>query len=321
MTTGKLEILKNKFEKASDEFRVLGFYRTMFFKHDLDGEFNYCHLPDNCIFTRGTHIDANGVHHEILDRIIRYWPENAKCRPMECKHTPLKNKNGDESAAFLIQPYDAEWNCLSALSTLDSLCNEMFSYFADIEENGVSLLNDQKSFSCEEKKELKESLYRTDICKTGRSLLATMFLRSIPKMAIGTHSVPAKPGQSYCQKSEDVFLDFAFLCTDLIDSIKSKSEKNQGPCKTVEQTPKAKRRKRNASSKLSRRETQVYRMIHVENKTQQQTAIELECTPQNVSKHLRNAEKKMAAMNSRSVSTEKAQDLPHDKRGQDIIEG
>jgi RNA polymerase sigma factor (sigma-70 family) len=197
----------------------------------------------------------------------------------------------------------------------------MFSYFADIEENGVSLWNNQKSLSCEEKKELKESLYRTDICQTGRSLLAMMFLRMIPKMAIGTHSIPVKPGQSYCQKSEDVFLEFALICSDLIDSIKSQSKKRQEPDKTVKQTPKAKRRKRNASSELSPRETQVYRMIHVEDKTQQQAAIELGCTPQNVSKHLRAAEKKMAATNSRSVSTEKAQDLPHDKRGQEIVEG
>ena len=62
MTTGKLGILKNRFEKASDEFRGLGFYRTMFFKHDLDGEFNYCHLPDGWVFTRGMHIDVNGGH-------------------------------------------------------------------------------------------------------------------------------------------------------------------------------------------------------------------------------------------------------------------
>jgi hypothetical protein len=88
MTTGKLEILQNRFEKASDEFRGLQFYRTMFFKHDLDGKFNYCHLPDTCISTRGTHIDANGVHHEILDQIIKYWPGDAPCNPIELKYTP-----------------------------------------------------------------------------------------------------------------------------------------------------------------------------------------------------------------------------------------
>ncbi len=321
MTTGKLEILKNRFEKASDEFRGLQFYRTMFFKHDLDGKFNYCHLPDTCILSKGTHIIVNGAHNEILDQIIRYWPGDAPCNPVELKYTPFRNENGDEFSAFLIQPYEAKWNFLSALPTLDSLCNEMFSCFAEIDENDVSLWNSQKSFSCEEKKELNESLHRTDISNTCKSLIVMMLLRGIKKFAIGTAYIPAKPGQSYCQKSEDVFLDFAFLCTDLIDSIKSQGKKRQGPDKTGKQTSKVKKRKRKSSSELSERETEVYRMIHVENKTQQQAALELNCSPQNISKHLLSAEKKLAAKNSRSVSTEKAQDLPHDKRGQEIIEG
>jgi len=322
MATGKLEILKNRFEKASDEFRGLGFYRTMFFKHDLDGKFNYCHLPDGCTFSKGIHIDVNDAHHEILDQIIRYWPGNAPCNPTELKYTPFRNENGDEFSAFLIQPYETKWNCLSALSTLDSLCNEMFSCFAEIDENDVSLWNNQKSISGEEKKELKESLYRTDISDTCKSLIVMMLLRGIKKLAIGTDSMPAKPEQSYCQMSEDVFLDFAILCAELIDSIKSQSNKRQVPDKAAKQTPKTKKkRKRKASSELSERETEVYRMVHAEGKTQQQAALELDCSPQNVSKHLKNAEKKISAKTSRSVSTEKAQDLPHDKRGQEIIEG
>ncbi len=81
-----------------------------------------------------------------------------------------------------------------------------------------------------------------------------------------------------------------------------------------------KKRKRKSSSELSERETEVYQIVIVNGKTQKQAAIELKCTPQNISKHLKNAEKKMAAMSSRSVSTERAQDLPHDKRGQETIE-
>ncbi len=322
MTTGKLEILKNRFEKASDEFRGLGFYRTMFFKHDLDGKFNHCHLPDTCILSKGTHIIVNGVHNEILDQIIRYWPGDAPCNPVELKYTPFRNENGDEFSAFLIQPYETKWSSLLALSTLDSLCNEMFSCFAEIDENDISLWNNQKSIRGEEKKELKESLHRTDLSNTCKSLIVMMLLRGIKKLTIGTDSIPAKPEQSYCQTSEDVFLDYAILCAELIDSIKCQSNKRQVPDKAVKQTPKTKKkRKRKASSELSKRETEVYRMVHAEGKTQQQAALELNCSPQNISKHLLSAEKKLAAKNSRSVSTEKAQDLPHDKRGQEIIEG
>ena len=81
-----------------------------------------------------------------------------------------------------------------------------------------------------------------------------------------------------------------------------------------------KKRNRRASSELSPPEEEIYRMVHAEGKTQQQAAIELGCSPQNISKHLHNAEVKIAAKISRSVSTERAQDIPHDKRGQENIE-
>lgn len=130
--------------------------------------------------------------------------------------------------------------------------------------------------------------------------------------------------QNYLKSKDDDIVTISPEINDtvrqLVTSIRDAVKKWQKTDKPKKQLHKAKK-KRNASSELSPRETQVYRMIHVENKTQQQAAIELGCTPQNVSKHLRNAEKKMAAMNSRSVSTEKAQDLPHDKRGQEIVEG
>lgn len=79
---------------------------------------------------------------------------------------------------------------------------------------------------------------------------------------------------------------------------------------------KAKRRKRRASSKLSPSEQEVYRMAYVEGKKVKQIAIELRCTDKNIYKHLRNAEKKIKAQNSRSINLSKAQALPTDKRGQ-----
>lgn len=86
--------------------------------------------------------------------------------------------------------------------------------------------------------------------------------------------------------------------------------------------PNAKRkRKRKASSELSPREAEVYRMVHAEGKTPKQVAIIFNCSDKNIYKHLGNAEEKIKAKSSRSVSTERAQDLPHDKRGQESIEG
>lgn len=130
--------------------------------------------------------------------------------------------------------------------------------------------------------------------------------------------------QNYLKSKDD---DIVTVSPGIIDtarqlaaSIMDVAEKWQGSDKTVKQTPKVKKHKCKSSSKLSERETEVYRMVHAEGKTQQQAALELNCSRQNISRHLNNAEKKIAAKTSRSVSTEKAQDLPHDKRGQEIIE-
>ena len=82
---------------------------------------------------------------------------------------------------------------------------------------------------------------------------------------------------------------------------------------------KAKRRTRRSSA-LTPREQEVYRKIHVENKTQSRVAYELDCSPQNVSKLLNKADVKMGLGKSRSVSLSKAHRLPEDKRGQvDVI--
>ena len=75
-----------------------------------------------------------------------------------------------------------------------------------------------------------------------------------------------------------------------------------------------KRRPRAVSSTLSKREKQVWAMIQVQGKSISQAAMELACTPQNVSKHLSNAERKMKAERSRSVMASGR--LPQDSRGQ-----
>lgn len=79
---------------------------------------------------------------------------------------------------------------------------------------------------------------------------------------------------------------------------------------------KAKKRNIKVSSDLTPKETKVFTLIHVKKKTQQQAAIEMRCTPQNVSKLLKKAEAKMKARNSRSINLNKAQKLPEDRRGQ-----
>jgi DNA-binding CsgD family transcriptional regulator len=76
------------------------------------------------------------------------------------------------------------------------------------------------------------------------------------------------------------------------------------------------KRARRKSSQLSAREEEVYRLVHVEGKSQAQAAYELNCSPQNISKLLKNAEMKMELAKSRSVSLRKAQKLPEGKRGQ-----
>ena len=82
---------------------------------------------------------------------------------------------------------------------------------------------------------------------------------------------------------------------------------------------KTRKRKRKISSDLTTKETEVFTLIHVKRKTQQQAAIEMGCTAQNVSKLLKNAEAKMKAQNSRSINLRKAQKLPEGRRGQTNI--
>jgi len=82
---------------------------------------------------------------------------------------------------------------------------------------------------------------------------------------------------------------------------------------------KTKKRNIKVSSDLTPKETEVFTLIHVKKKTQQQSAIEMGCTPQNVSKLLKKAETKMKARNSRSINLSKAQKLPEDRRGQTNI--
>lgn len=82
---------------------------------------------------------------------------------------------------------------------------------------------------------------------------------------------------------------------------------------------KAKTRKRRISSELSEREQEAFQLVHVQNKTAKQAAIEMRCTPQNVSQLLKKAETKIEARTSRSINFAKTQKLPEDKRGQVLL--
>lgn len=82
---------------------------------------------------------------------------------------------------------------------------------------------------------------------------------------------------------------------------------------------KVKRRRRKVSSELTKREREVYQLIHIGRKTPRQAAIEMRCSPQNISKLLTKAEAKVNALQSRSVNLAKAQPLPKDRRGQENL--
>lgn len=79
---------------------------------------------------------------------------------------------------------------------------------------------------------------------------------------------------------------------------------------------KTRKRRRRVSSELTRREKEVYTLVHLRGKTSRQAAIEMRCTPQNVSQLLKKAEEKIKAQTSRSISSKQVQKLPEDKRGQ-----
>jgi DNA-binding CsgD family transcriptional regulator len=93
-------------------------------------------------------------------------------------------------------------------------------------------------------------------------------------------------------------------------------EQNQAAAETRQTQCPARPRQTNrkASSTLSKKEQQVWACVHVQGKTVTQTAIEFLCTPQNISKHLNNAQRKIKARQSRSADTTRP--LPEDNRGQ-----
>jgi DNA-binding CsgD family transcriptional regulator len=115
-----------------------------------------------------------------------------------------------------------------------------------------------------------------------------------------------------------------------INEIKKISEGYCGAQKQIEEVPQTpakqktkqvniKRRNRKVSSELTKKETEAYQLVRVSGKTPKQAAIEMQCSPQNVSKLLRKAEVKVNAQNSRSVNLDKAKPLPKDRRGQENI--
>jgi DNA-binding CsgD family transcriptional regulator len=105
------------------------------------------------------------------------------------------------------------------------------------------------------------------------------------------------------------------LSCELAEALK-RLEQNQAAAETPQTQCPTRRRQtyRKASSALSQREQQTWACVHVQGKTVTQTAIEFSCTPQNISKHLNNAQRKIKARQSRSADTSRP--LPEDRRGQ-----
>jgi DNA-binding CsgD family transcriptional regulator len=82
----------------------------------------------------------------------------------------------------------------------------------------------------------------------------------------------------------------------------------------MDRPAKPKRHKPRLSSRLSEQEQKIWAAVHVQSKSIAQAAYEFGCTTQNVYKHLKNAEGKMKAQQSRSVHAKHR--LPEDNRGQ-----
>lgn len=78
-------------------------------------------------------------------------------------------------------------------------------------------------------------------------------------------------------------------------------------------------RRRRKSAELTPRQEKAYHLIHVRGLTLEQAALEMGCTKQNVQQRLKEAEIKMKAAQSRSVSASKTQALPTDDDGQIIV--
>ena len=127
MTPRKLEILQKRLEKAADDFRGMQFYCSVFYEDVLNKEIEYSHIPDKCIF-KDIRWDGEGKPYEITDQIIDCWPEHYSEGPLVYTHKPMILENGDEFAAYLVRPYEADWNTSFALTTLDILCNEIFPF-------------------------------------------------------------------------------------------------------------------------------------------------------------------------------------------------
>lgn len=80
-----------------------------------------------------------------------------------------------------------------------------------------------------------------------------------------------------------------------------------------------KRRKKRVSSALTPRQVEVHKLIHNRGLTPQEAALELDCSPQNISQILKKAEAKANAIRSRSINLSRASQIPTDKREQDSI--
>ena len=128
---------------------------------------------------------------------------------------------------------------------------------------------------------------------------------------------------------QDVLLFFVKKCPHARDAL-LRGELPPYPWRTTQvtvtsgtvaqrQRRKKKGKKRGKSSVPTKRQEEAYTLVHGQGKTPQQAALEMDCSPQNVYKLLREAEIKVKAAQSRSVNFSKMQKLPTDRRGQETI--
>jgi len=96
-----------------------------------------------------------------------------------------------------------------------------------------------------------------------------------------------------------------------------KEAKLSAPPKRLGSTKKKRRRRK--SSQPTARQLEAFSLVHVRGLTFRQAAIEMGCTPQNVSKLLRIAEEKVRADSSRSINFSKTRRLPTGKDGESLI--
>ena len=129
------------------------------------------------------------------------------------------------------------------------------------------------------------------------------------------------PCQSTCETACQVALDYRMQAREAFEGMIKNEQRAQahdagiGKSKTKNQDKKAtKKRRRRKSEKPTPKQAEAYRLIEIEGLTQQEAAIRMGCSKQNVSRLYNEAAAKLGASQSRSVKPQ--QTLPTDERGQ-----